>query len=140
MTNPSSSSPIESFATNRPPFFTGTDYSYWKTKMTWFLQSTDLDVWDIIKNYPTFPSKLVDGVMVPKPKQEWDERDRRKFQLNAKVVYTLQCSMDINEYNRICQYKSAKKIWRLLEITHEETNQVKSKKLIYLFITMNCFQ
>ena len=68
MTNPSSSSPIESFATNRPPFFTGTDYSYWKTKMTWFLQSTDLDVWDIIKNDPTFPSKLVDGVMIPKPR------------------------------------------------------------------------
>ena len=63
--------------------------------------------------------------MVPKPKQEWDEHDRRNFQLNAKVVYTLQCSMDRNEYNGICQCKSAKKIWRLLEITHEGTNQVK---------------
>ena len=37
--------------------------------------------------------------------------------------------MDINEYTRICQYKSAKKIWRLLEITHEETNQVKESKI-----------
>ena len=48
--------------------------------------------------------------MVPKPMQEWDKRDRRNFQLNAKVVYTLQCSMDRNEYNRICQCKSAKEI------------------------------
>ena len=70
--------------------------------MTWFLQSTDLYIWNIIENEPTFPSKLVYGVMVPKPKQESDERDRRNFQLNAKVVYTLQCSMDRNEYNRIC--------------------------------------
>ena len=53
----------------------GTDYPYWKTKMTWFLQSIDLDVWDAIEDDLTFPSKPVDGVMVPKPKQEWDERD-----------------------------------------------------------------
>ena len=37
--------------------------------------------------------------------------------------------MDRNEYNRICQCKSAKKIWRLLEITHEGTNQVKESKI-----------
>ena len=94
MTNPSSSSHIESFATNRPPFFMGTNYPYLKTKITWFLQSTDLDVWDVIEDDPTFPSKLVDGVIFSKPKQEWDERDRGNFQLNAKFVYTLQCFMD----------------------------------------------
>ena len=125
MTNPSNSSHIESFATNRPPFFMGTDYPYWKTKMTWFLQSTDLDIWDIIEDGSTFPSKLVDRVMVLKPKEEWNVRDRRNFQLNAKVVYTLQCSMDRNEYNRICQCKLAKEIWILLKITHEGTNKVK---------------
>ena len=43
---------------------------------------------------PIFPSKLVDGVIFSKPKQEWDERDRGNFQLNAKFVYTLQCFMD----------------------------------------------
>ncbi|RVW92987.1 hypothetical protein CK203_032799 [Vitis vinifera] len=36
--------------------------------MTWYLQSTDLDVWDVIEDDPTFPTKLVDGVLVPKPK------------------------------------------------------------------------
>ena len=125
MVIPSSSSHTESFAKNRAPFFTGTNYPYWKTKMTWYLQSTDLDVWDvwdIIEDDLTFPTKLVDGGMVPKPKQEWNELDRRYFQLNAKVVFTLQYAMDINEYNRICQYKSAKEIWRLLEITHERAN------------------
>ena len=67
--------------------------------------------------------------MVPKPKQEWDEYDRRNFQLNAKAVFTLQCAMDRNEYNRICQCKSTKEIWRLLEITHKGTNQVKESKI-----------
>ena len=37
--------------------------------------------------------------------------------------------MDRNEYNRICQCKSAKEIWKLIEITHEGTNQVKESKI-----------
>ena len=58
--------------------------------MTWLLQSTNLDIWDVIEDDPTFPSKLVDEAMVPKPKQEWDEHERRNFQLNVKAIYTLQ--------------------------------------------------
>ena len=69
--------------------------------MTWHLQLTNLDVWDIIEDDPTFPTKLVDGVMVPKPKQEWNEFDRRNFQLNAKVVFPLKCAMDSNEYKNM---------------------------------------
>ena len=79
MTIPSSSSHNEILAKHRAHFFTGTDYPYWKTKMTWYLQSTDLGVWDIIEDDPTFPIKLVDEVMVSKPKQEWNELDRRNF-------------------------------------------------------------
>ena len=75
----SSSSQTEIFSKHRAPFFTGTDYPYWKARMTWFLQSTDLNVWDVIEDDPTFPTKLVDGVLVPKPKKEWNEFDRRNF-------------------------------------------------------------
>ena len=37
--------------------------------------------------------------------------------------------MDRNEYNRIFQCKSTKEIWRLLEVTHEATSQVKESKI-----------
>ena len=67
MTFPSNSSHIENFTTNRPSFSMGTNYPYWKTKMTWILQSTDLKLWDVIEDDPNFPSKLVDGVMALKP-------------------------------------------------------------------------
>lgn len=69
--------------------------------MTW-LHSTDLDIWDVIKDGPTIPSKFVDGFMVPKPKYEWDKCDKRNVQLNVKVIYFLQCAIDTKEYNRIC--------------------------------------
>ena len=77
MINPSNSSHLKGFATNQPLFFTRTNYPDWKTKMTWFLKSINLYLWDVIKDGLTIPSKLLDGVMVPIPKHEWDERDRK---------------------------------------------------------------
>ena len=97
--------------------------------MTWFLKSTNLNLWDVIENGAHIPSKLENGVMVSKPKQEWDELDKKQVQLNAKVVYILHCAIDRNEFNHVFQCKSAKEIWRLLEITHEGTNQVKESRI-----------
>ena len=68
-------------------------------------------------------------MIVPKPKQEWDGLDKKKVQLNAKVIYILNCTIDRNEFNRVWQCKSAKEIWRLLETTHEETDQVKESRI-----------
>ena len=36
--------------------------------------------------------------------------------------------MDRTEYNRICQSKTVKDVWRILKITHEGTNKVKDSK------------
>ena len=37
--------------------------------------------------------------------------------------------MDRNGYNRISQCKTVKEVWRILQITHEGTNQVKDSKV-----------
>ena len=64
--------------------------------MTWFLQSTDFYLWDIIENGPNIPTKVENVVFVPKPRKELDELDKRKNQLNAKVVYFLYYVIDRN--------------------------------------------
>ena len=46
--------------------------------------------------------------------------------------------MDRNEYNKICQCKSAKEIWKLLVLMKEQI-KLNSQKSIYLFIVMNFF-
>ena len=51
----------------------------------------------------------------------------------------MQCATDRNEYNRIYQCKSTKEIWRLLEITHKGTNQVKESKINLLVYSYELF-
>ena len=97
--------------------------------MTWYLESLDLEVWKIILFGYTFPTKDVDGGKIRKTLDEYNKEESRKFQLNSRAIYILVCAMDRNEYNRISQCKTAKEIWRILEITHEGTTQVKDSKV-----------
>ena len=57
----------EGLAINRAPFFDGSDYIYWKTRMRVFLQSENVEIWDVIEEGPFVPTKLVDGRSVKKP-------------------------------------------------------------------------
>ena len=87
------------------------DYDYWKTRMIWFLKSIDFDFWDVIKSSSHVLTKLENKVIIPKARQEYDELDKRKAQINAKVIYFLYCAINRNKYSCVCQCESTKEIW-----------------------------
>jgi hypothetical protein len=51
------------------------------------------------------------------------------IELNCKVMSSLYCALDQNEFNRVSSCDSAKEIWDKLEVTYEGTNQVKESKM-----------
>ncbi|GAV74106.1 zf-CCHC domain-containing protein/DUF4219 domain-containing protein/UBN2 domain-containing protein, partial [Cephalotus follicularis] len=114
------------------PFFDGNNYSFWKTRMTIFLQSLDYQLWHIIVNDPRMPTRTIEGVVSPKPENEYNDNDFRMLQLNSKAKHVLFCAVGPNEFNRISSYDSAKEIRDLLEVTYEGTNQVKESKISML--------
>ena len=50
-------------------------------------------------------------MIIPKARQEYDELDKRKAQINAKVIYFLYCAINRNKYSCVCQCESTKEIW-----------------------------
>ena len=64
----------------------------------------------MVNNRPHVPSKLVNNVSIPKPKNEWDENDERLAQLNAKAMNLLYCALSVSELNQIFTCTSAKEI------------------------------
>ncbi|GAV63604.1 LOW QUALITY PROTEIN: UBN2 domain-containing protein, partial [Cephalotus follicularis] len=95
--------------------------------MTIFLQSLDYQLWHIIVNGPRMPTRTIEGVVSPKPKNEYNDNDFRMLQLNSKAKHVLFCVVGPNEFNWISSYDTAKQMWDLLEVTYEGTNQVKEK-------------
>ena len=84
-----------------------------------------MEVWKTISYGYTFPTKDVNGNKIEKPLEEYNDKEKKYFQLNSKVLYILACAMDRTIYNITCECKTAKEVWRTLEITYERTNQVK---------------
>ena len=41
---------VEGHSINCPLYFNGEDYPYWKDRMRLFIESTNLDMWEIIEN------------------------------------------------------------------------------------------
>lgn len=129
----SSSHIVEGQSITRPPLFDGTDYTYWKTRMAIYLSTLEFEIWDAIEQGYNLPTKVEsDGSVIPKPRKEWDDKEKKLFTSNGKAMNILYCALDRAEFNRVSGCENAKEIWDKLEITHEGTSRVKESKISML--------
>ncbi|KAL4313229.1 hypothetical protein GQ457_01G021870 [Hibiscus cannabinus] len=105
---------------DKPPYFNGANYSYWKNRMMFFMKSLDYHLWDIILDGPFVPQRI---------KEEWNAEDRKKMELNAKALHILFCAFGPNEYAKVSFCEDAKELWEKLEVIHEGTNEVKETEI-----------
>ena len=70
---------------NRPHFFDGMNYSYWKCRITIYLKSINFELWDIVINGYT-PNKV--------SYREWNDEEKRIAQLDVKGLNILLCAVN----------------------------------------------
>ncbi|MQL84774.1 hypothetical protein Taro_017295 [Colocasia esculenta] len=115
----------------RPPLFDGEDYQYWKTRMEFFLQGYNYQIWSIIE----------DGdLQISKPKEEWTAEDKNNLSLNSKTKSFMCCALTKQEFNRISACKTAKDMWKTLRLTYEGTDKVKETRIDILVTKYEKFQ
>ena len=102
---------LEGFEIDKPPFFDGVHFDFWKTRMECYLQSIDLDLWDIV----------LDGFS-SKPKLNWDSYDKKCFTLNIRAMQILRYGLNDDIYARIKNCSSAKDIWDTLDAIYLANN------------------
>ena len=90
----------ESLSINRAPFFDGSDYLYWKTRMMVLLKSESFDVWEIVDEGPFVPTKMVDGRKVEKAKEEWSETEKKLVSFNHKAMLSLFFALSRDQFNK----------------------------------------
>ncbi|GAV75842.1 UBN2 domain-containing protein, partial [Cephalotus follicularis] len=91
-------------------------------------------------NLPTIRNE--NGDAIPKPRNTYDDNDRRRVQINAKAKHIIICAINSNDFNRISSCILAKEMRDRLKVTYEGTNQVKEAKISmlvhdYEMFTMN---
>ena len=60
-----------------------------------------------------------------KPWTEWTDEERRKAQYDCNAKNIITSSLNMDEFFRVSQCKSAKEMWDVLEVSHKGTNEVK---------------
>ena len=93
-----------------------------------FIESIDSCIWEVVVHGPFVPMQVVKDETVAKPRSEWNESAKKKAQydLVAKNIITSALTMD--EFFRISQCNLAKEMWKVLEVTHEGTDDVKRSR------------
>ena len=119
----------EGASVTRPPAFNGEDYHYWKDRMRLFIESTHIDMWDIIENGQYVPT---DDTGEKIPKERWSNDQKAKVQLNSKAKFFLSCALSRSEYDKVHGCETAKEMWDTLAMAHEGTSQVKESKISIL--------
>eukprot|EP00253_Pinus_taeda_P023896 PITA_23896 len=81
-------------ASIRPPIFYGTNFVYWKVRVTAYLQSLGTEVWNIINTAYTFPSAT-----------PTDPAKKKQFETNAKAINTLLGCLSQSEFIKVKREK-----------------------------------
>jgi len=110
---------------NRPPMFSGVNYALWKIRMKILMESIDMRIRDAVVNGPFVLMQVVKEETVNKPWSDWSESERKKVQYDSLAKNIITSALNMNEFFRVSQCKSAKEMWEVLEVTHEGTNDVK---------------
>ncbi|XP_074560181.1 uncharacterized protein LOC141816265, partial [Curcuma longa] len=114
----------EGFSTNRPPFFDGADFQYWRSRMEYYLK-TDISMWFSVKEGFT-PPRDEEGKELDSSR--WSMEQTRKGQADAKAVVTLQCGINKDQLIKVGPFTSAKDLWNKLIELHEGTRDSRIAK------------
>ncbi|XP_074575270.1 uncharacterized protein LOC141831762 [Curcuma longa] len=79
----------EGHSTTRPPFFEGSNFTYWKSRMEYYLR-TEVDMWFSVTEGFTEPTDENGRVL---ESSRWSADQKWKSQANAKAVVTMQCGL-----------------------------------------------
>ena len=121
---------LEAQSIARPPYLNGQHYSWWKNRLEKYIQAEDYELWMLIKNGPLIPTKVIeDGSKVHKKPEEFNAKDFKMMEKNAKAKKLLYFGLGPDEYTRISECKSAKDVWDALQVAHEGTNKVKQSRI-----------
>jgi len=83
-----------------------------------FIEATNLNIWEAIEISPYIPTMVAGNATIEKPKEQWDEEERKMVQYNLKNKNIITSALDMDEYFRVLNYKNAKEMWDTLQVTH----------------------
>ncbi|KAG9458331.1 hypothetical protein H6P81_002839 [Aristolochia fimbriata] len=91
-----------------PPLLEGTNYPYWKARMTAYIKSIDEDAWLTVLEGWSRPTVVLEGKMLDKPQKNWTDEEKKSSNLNSKALNAIFCGVSLEEFSRMSPIASVK--------------------------------
>src|ERR1044072_5306048 len=110
---------------NRPPLLDGTNYDYWKARMTAFLRAIDNKTWKaIVKGWSPPVKKATEesssaGKSIFKDEADWTAEEDAEALANSKALNAIFNGVDKNMFRLMNTCTIAKEAWEILRTDHE---------------------
>ena len=116
---------------NKPLYFNGTDYSYWKNHMQVFLRAQDHQIWKVVSRGP---------FLLREDDETWNRDQITKSNLNQSAMNIIQCALHPTKFSRVSSCVTAKEIWDKLQVIYEGTSEVRETKANMLVSEYEAFK
>ena len=104
---------------DKPPFFDGTGYNQWKTKMFSYMNAIHKDLWKIVEV----------GCEIPDEDETPTRIQAYVLQRNFKALNNLHTSMSPEEFDKIEDTPTAKDVWDTLLVNHQGSRKVRESRI-----------
>ncbi|GAA0149773.1 hypothetical protein LIER_08870 [Lithospermum erythrorhizon] len=105
----------EGSSITRPPRLDGSNYPYWKAKMTAFLRSVDTRTWKAVLTGWTEPTEAnEEGILVVKEEQNWTNVEAEVSLGNSNALNAIFCAVSPEVFKLISSCTVAKEAWEIL--------------------------
>ena len=134
MTNTDDYNPKYSSSSKIPPF-DEKNFSMWKTKALYVLESMDEYMLDIVNDGPHQPmyqpmkDRVADGPKKPASKDLWTLADKHLVSLDVKGRSAIRNSLPYNTFHLVQNCESAKEMMDTLTVAFEGTKEVRATTL-----------
>src|ERR1044072_2014787 len=117
----------EGGSVTRPHVLDGTNYDYWKARMTAFLKSIDNKTWRAIVKGWTPPVSKTTGESSTTTLEY--KKEEEEAWANSKALNSIFNGVDKNMFRLINTCVVAKEAWEILKTAHEGTSRVRMSRL-----------
>ena len=105
-------------ASGRPPLFNGTNFGFWKKRMTYYLMSLGPEVWNSVLNGYIAPSSL-----------PTNQDERKVYVANPKTLKSITSGIIDSEFTKFMNCNSAKEVWDNIIGLYDGDSKLKKPKL-----------
>ena len=74
-----------------------------------FIEAINLNIWEAIEIGSFIPTMVAGNETIEKPRDQWDEDERKRVQYNLKAKNIITSALGMDEYFRVSNCKCGKK-------------------------------